>query len=70
MVINTIIQRYKEIQLEEKNLSDNIINHFTPIIEEMIETKNINGLKNLLDIIPDCICKVSVYQGIRNLSNI
>lgn len=67
MKIETIIKKFEEVSLQQSKLSYKIGEHYQPIINEAVKNKDRKKLESLLSIIPECITKLAVYQGLREI---
>ena len=67
MRINEVVNQYKDTANKLGELSKQLTDYFSPIIQDHIEQKEVKELHKLLDYLPDCIVKLEIYQGLREI---
>ena len=65
-----LIKKHKKLKIELSKLEYSINKYFRPIINDLSEKNDIQGLKKLLDLVPtDSYIKLSIYQAIREITD-
>lgn len=66
--IQAIIKEYKQVSERQSELSQQLSEHYEPIINKLFNDNDKEGLKKLLNEIPESIVKIDVYRALRKLN--
>lgn len=67
--IQAIIKEYKQVSERQSELSFQLSEHYEPIINKLLNDNDKDGLKKLLNEIPESLVKIEVYRALRELNS-
>ena len=66
-MIEDIVKEFEQVRKREEELNDLIAEHYHPIITDLYDKKDKEGLEKLLNTMPECGSKLRVYQTLSLL---